>query len=696
MNTKAFLALLLLFCILLPAFGQTQPAVPQPPPPPQKPADDKDDVVRITTNLVQVDVVVTKDGKIVPNLTAADFEIFEDGRRQTITSFTYISNVGATPAGPVAKDATPVPLGPIKRDVPRRTMALIVDDLGLSAEGLARTAQQLKKFIAEQLQPNDLVAVIRTGGEMGALQQFTNNKFLLNRAVDKLRWNACSRIGISVFRAAESDPSIFRPMSVPVPDPCGGYSLSKTMKALQFVVDALGELPGRKAMVVFSDSLPRQDQEVSVQGAQANTIMPFATENSILFYNLAEKAIRASVVIYSVDTQGLATTGITAADSINGPQINNLHASRSALLLDRREGGALLARQTGGFQVRNSNSFGLDRIAEDQSGYYLLGYRPTTETFNRRFHNIKANVKGAGLSLRTRKGFYGFTEEEANRVRNSNRARMNVALASPFGLQDVEVDMAAFFTNSPERGSVVRSFLYLKATDLTFVQANDRYEASVDVQGVIFGDNGSVVEQAGYVTKLSFPQAVYEQSLRDGVQFRLDIPVKRSGLFQVRVAARDATSSRIGSAGQFVDVPDLKNKKLAMSGIILRGSKEVSAEGERSAEGMTNPAVRRFSRQSDLYFGSVIYNALRDRASGLPNVTMQARLFREGKSIFSSPEMTVTSANQPDLARLLCNGTVRLTPDLEPGNYFLQLVTVDKLAKKPLPVVQWVDFELVK
>src|SRR5215210_6334134 len=132
MNTKAFLALLLLFCILLPALGQTgqmRPGTP-PPLPPQKPADDKDDVVRITTNLVQVDVVVTKNGKIVTDLTAGDFEIFEDSKRQTITSFTYVSNIGITPTRPEAKDATPVSLRSIKRDVPRRTMALVIDDLG--------------------------------------------------------------------------------------------------------------------------------------------------------------------------------------------------------------------------------------------------------------------------------------------------------------------------------------------------------------------------------------------------------------------------------------------------------------------------------------------------------------------------------------------------------------------------------------
>src|ERR1043165_3455176 len=201
MNTKAYLALLLLFGILFPALGQTQTQTPSQT---QKPvADDKDDVVRINTNLVQVDAVVTKDGKLVNNLTADDFEIYEDGKRQTITSFAYISNVpNATPQPPTkeTKKATPVvPFSPLKAGDARRTMAFVVDDLGLSAESMYQVKKQLRKFVTEQLQPNDLVAIIRTSGELGALQQFTNDKRILTRAVDQLHWNICSRIGVHVL-----------------------------------------------------------------------------------------------------------------------------------------------------------------------------------------------------------------------------------------------------------------------------------------------------------------------------------------------------------------------------------------------------------------------------------------------------------------------------------------------------------------
>ena len=94
MRLRSILALLLLTCFLLTTFAQN----PQAPPPQSTPAVDQDDVVKITTNLVQVDAVVTKDGKYVKDLKAEDFEIFEDGRKQEITSFAYISNLPKTPA----------------------------------------------------------------------------------------------------------------------------------------------------------------------------------------------------------------------------------------------------------------------------------------------------------------------------------------------------------------------------------------------------------------------------------------------------------------------------------------------------------------------------------------------------------------------------------------------------------------------
>ncbi|HKY43887.1 MAG TPA: VWA domain-containing protein [Pyrinomonadaceae bacterium] len=692
MKLNAILSLLLLFCLFPTVPAQTNPA---PPPPAQKPSDD-DDVVRITTNLVQVDAIVTKDGKVVPNLTADDFELYEDGKKQAITSFAYISNVPtATAEPPSAKKEKPTELAPaprLNRDDARRTVALVVDDLGLSAESMHNVRRQLRKFIAEELQPNDLVAVMRTSGELGALQQFTNDRRVLDRAVERLRWNMCSRAGVSVI-------PIFDPTRDQYEDPefgCGANSYYKTLKSLRFILDAMGQLPGRKSMVLLSDSLPAESQEVKFENEALNTGFN-TTRFTWVLQRIAEKAIRSSVVIYSVDTQGLQYTGLTPADQ---PRLtrgtmnarSDIMTRRSDLLWRRREGGELIAKQTGGFQVRNSNSFDLPRILQDQNGYYLLGYRPTNETFNRRFHHIKAKVKRSGLTLRTRFGFFGVSEEELGPgpAQLMNPTSTNLALRSPFGAQDIEVSLVSFFTNDKVSGSMIRSFVYIDPRGLTFEMVDGQRQASFELHGVIFGDNGIMVEQTKDTATLRLTDRDYEHAMRNGMALKLDMPVKKPGSYQVRFAARDRNSAKIGSSGQFVEVPDLNKKRMAVSGIVLGAT--AGSSGRDVNEILQRPATRNFDPNTDLHFAFVTYNA-----PSTSNLVMEAKLFRDGKAVFSGPETPINIGNQADPSRLLVNGSLRLSSDLELGNYYLQVVITDKAAKsKTAPVVQWIDFDIVR
>jgi VWFA-related protein len=707
MKKRVTLALLLSFCTLVPLLAQTPRT------------DDKDDVVKITTNLVQVDAVVTKDGKPVTNLTADDFEIYEDGRKQAITSFAYISNVSganvsaanvpakaeAAPKSDKATTDAPPPPEAVQRDVAHRTIAIVVDDLGLSADSMNQVKKRLRKFIAEELQPNDLVAVIRTGSDVGALQQFTNDKRVLNRALDQLRWNVCSRMGVTVNTAVES-----------VADNTCYYvdSSLRTMKSLRFIVDSMGRLPGRKSMILLSDSMPMMTEEgnsrtptgVVTDSSERIRTGPTKTDgfgiiqvgDSVRNYGtwlrrISETAIRSSVVIYAVDTQALQYNGITANDAVyeripqSTPRMNALVFNRTRTMLMNSEGSERLAKQTGGFLVRNSNDFGLDRIVEDQSGYYLLGYRPTEETFNRHFHEVKAKVKRSGMTLRTRFGFYGVSEEEANRGRLSAQDPTTLALISPFAAQDLEVDVNSFFANGKTEGSIIRSFIYLNPARLSFVLNNGQRETALEMRGVIFGDDGKVVEKVKHDIVLSLGENEYQHAMRDGlpdaVRLRFDMPAKRPGSYQVRIAVRDRTSAKIGSAGQFIEVPDLNNNRLALSGIMLRGAGQTAP-----AAAMANPPDRRFQRNSDLYATLVVYNPR-------PNLMMQTKLFREGKPVSSNPPVPV-EIKEGD-SRKLITDVIRLAPELEPGDYYLQVVITDKAAKdKRAAATQWVPFEIVK
>jgi VWFA-related protein len=698
MKHKTLLALLLSLYIFLPALAQTKPAASSQQPP-QKPLDDQDEVVKITSNLVQLDAVVTKDGKVVTNLTADDFEIYEDGKKQDITSFTFVSNISGAPPQPVTaareKPGYIPPPRSFKANEPHRTIAFVVDDLGTSAESMNQVRKQLRKFVDEQLQPNDLIAIIRTGGEMGALQQFTNDKRILSRAVDQLRWNMCNRVGITVLTPIDSGS---------LPPLCGLNSMLATVRSLRFILDAMGYLPGRKSMVFMSDHLPVEDQDDlnflhEVRNGDGLKDDPMLRDGddlsdlgdvrnySAALRKIAEKAIRSSVVIYSVDTQGLQVTGLTAADRFygTGQQYQNVIRNRSMLLWSRRQGGDLIAKQTGGFQVKNSNNYDIDHIVQDQSGYYLLGYRPTDETFNRKFHHIKAKVKRSGMTMRTRLGFFGVTEDEASKTRLTARDMTNLALASPFAAQDVEVRLASFFWSDKTVGPLIRSFVYIAAGDLVFTPVDGRQQASIELHGVVFGDNGAIIGQLRRGATISLSESEYATAIKNGLGLSVDMPVKRNGAFQVRVAIRDRKSSKIGSSGEFVTVPDLKSKRLAVSGIVL-------SSGSHDQEAMANTVARRFDANSDLEYGYIIYNA-----SQFAKPSMEMKLFRDGKVVYSGPEAPIQIAGQPDPERVLASGKVRLGPDLEPGFYYLQVVITDKSAKdKAVPVVQWIDFEIVK
>src|SRR5689334_5117463 len=145
MTSKVLLAFVLSLSTVIATVGQQ----PSPTPPtsktetaqkPTTPDVDSQDVVKITTNLVQIDAVVTKDGKAVTDLQPGDFEIYEDNKPQAITNFSYISNltnVAATvPPLKNTKDnnGLPVPPAKINPNDQRRIVALVVDDLGISWE----------------------------------------------------------------------------------------------------------------------------------------------------------------------------------------------------------------------------------------------------------------------------------------------------------------------------------------------------------------------------------------------------------------------------------------------------------------------------------------------------------------------------------------------------------------------------------
>ena len=708
---KLVLALLVTIFSALIIFSQT--------PSPTPPADD--DVVKISTNLIQLDVTVTDSkGNVVKDLKPEDFEVYENGEKQKITNFSFISNVkekAETVKNPADKSAVPVPPTELKADKIRRTFALVVDDLSLSFESAYYVRRALKKFVDEQMQDGDLVAIIRTGAGIGALQQFTSDKRQLYAAIEKVVWNPIGRGNIGAFapirdgekiqNESESEEQIKdrETSENALEDFRGATFAAGTLGALRFIVNGMSELPGRKSVILFSDGfkiLQRDESGFSTVG----TVLEFLKK-------LVDTANRASVVFYTIDARGLQTTSITAEDDIAATpeRLQQVLSDRSSELLDTQAGLTYLARQTGGFAIINSNDLagGVRKILEDQS-YYLLGYEPDADTFDpktRRFNKLEIKVKNKNVNVRYRSGFFNIADETYAKTPTTRTPAQQIqnALLSPFAVNDISLRLNTLFGNDAAQGSFMRPLLHINAQDLKFTdEAGGVKKAVFDVLAVTFGDNGTAIDQISKTYTLTVKEDKYQQLVKTGFVYYFTLPIKKPGAYQFRVAIRDTQSGKVGSASQFIEVPNLKKERLTISGIVLENLTEaqwLAAEkntkpdvAAESSDPMTATSLRRFKRGSILRYGFEIYNAKTDAAK-IPNLTAQVRVFHDGKLLLDGKQIPVNSAGQKDSARINFVGAVNLPNSMETGDYILQIIVTDNLAKEKRKISsQFVQFEI--
>lgn len=681
--------------------------------------DEGIDVVKITTNLLQVDaVVVDQKGKRVTDLRAEEVEMLENGREQKITNFSYVilQPKASPPQEKVAPQDRNVPIPPVRLrpEQVRRTMALVVDDLGLSFESANRVRQSLRKFIDEQMQPEDLVAIIRTGSGIGALQQFTADKRQLYAAVERIRWNPTGRASIAAFAPIGSEPKL-QTFSGHTPEDINQFRQEVftvgTLGALNYIVRGLRELPGRKSVVLFSDGLQIFESEDSY----ANTRILLALRR------LTDLANRASVVIYTMDARGLITLGLNASDStgdMTAEQVDKALSNRRFNFFQSQDGLDYLAARTGGIAIKNNNDLfgGIKKVLTDQEGYYLIGYRPDDSTFNEvrggaQFHKIGLKIKRPGkFTVRMRNGFYGVSDESLEKVAQTPHAQIVNALTSPFGASGVQLRLTSLFVNDPKIGSAMHSLLHVNARDLEFKEGPDgRKDAVVDVLIIAFGDNGQVVEQFNYSQNLNIKKENFDRLIKNGFTYNVTVPIKKPGAYQLRTALRDRASGKVGSASQFIEVPDIRKNKLLLSGIVMKGmTLETYLKGNRSSnDGDTSEietevipnagsSVRQFRNGMALAYGFTIYNAQIDKTTNKTKLKMQMRVFRNGELFFEGNETPFDPSGQTDLKRLTANAGIQLGANMTPGEYVLQVVVTDMAKEKPRIASQWLDFEIVK
>lgn len=709
--SAALLTLLLLACVAV--------SIAQGPGRTQRP-EKNDDRVIVTTNLVQVDAIVTdKSGRPVTDLGPEDFELVEGGRAHQVTGFSYID---LTSKGPDAASinrsdgitagtsAPPRSLHALRPESVRRAIAIVVDDFGLSFESIARIRDALEQFIQTQTLPTDFIAVIRTSGGPGAMQQFTSNRSQVLATIKRLRWYPTGRGGMSAIDSIapldhdENGVDLIGYSANRPPDLSSKEFFGGSLGALGFIVEGLARFPGRKSIVLISEKLPLTTREAQINGVAR------------ALAKLVERANEHSIVISTMDARGLPKAGLTADDNQYNLAANQVEKRyREGRIKFNVEQDTLnyLAKETGGIFVHNNNDLnqGLRQIIDSEQGYYLLAYRPDdSETRGRgRTYKVTLRLKRPGLMLRSRSGFHRFTgtREDAAAVKTKDDF-LREALASPFVKEDLRLKVTALFTGRLQ----IKVLLHINAQDFVLTKSSQgTYNGSFDIAAVAFDDNGKVAQQVARTQTLIVQSENYERLMRDGFVYSITMPMQKVGPYQVRVAVRDDGSGRLGSDSQFVEVLDPRKSRLSIAGLMVQGMDQetagaqprnpsIGSEAAAIAAGdvlRKGPAVRRFVSGDLLEYSYLVYGA-RSNAVGNPtNLSSQIRLFRSSQEVFAGDIVPTAVFKELNHEGIIAGGSLRLGTSLSPGEYFLQVIVTDKSAPpERRSSDQWIDFEIVK
>ena len=537
-----------------------------------------DDVVRTKTELVQTDVtVVDRRGRFVEGLRAEDFELRVDSKLQSLAFFEQVR------AGSVdeEKQLTAARKGDAIRDVQRTTASagdrervifFFVDDVHLSSDSVNRARSVLTHFVENKMTARDRVAIVSTTGQIGFLQQLTDNKAVLREAISRLnsRYNPetiASQVSISEVDANlvanHADGGLF------------AYLIEATMKEFQVgPANALTIVTNRVRQINSQSSIAERNTLSRLEGLVRSTT-PLAGRKVLFFISdgfvvdgkrsngsdvmrrVVNEAARTGVVIYSLDTRSNSLVPGVDVSNSGYPDFSSRTATRT--LNENKmpqEPLETLADETGGRAYLNPNALddGVANALTESSAYYLLAWRPDRENQRDGKSRLSVVIKGRqDLRVRMRRHVFDSREnkaEAAATVTHTPEDDLKTALGSLYPLRDLPTSVSTSFLKTAT-GTVLNVSMKIDGELLGFEESAGKSRAMVDVLGVALDDRGRF---SSFRQKLEIPREVV--LAKDGPYVKwsqsLSLP---PGLYQVRVAVRDRQTGRTGSAMAWIEIP---------------------------------------------------------------------------------------------------------------------------------------------
>lgn len=673
------------------------------------------DVVRTNTELVQTAItVLDKKGHFVDGLQRDNFELMVDGKPRSVAFFERIASRSARERelamlGNPANGATPSATTASPK-IPGRTIVFFIDDLHLSPDSMNRTHMMLKQFLDREMNSKDNVAILTASGQVGFLEQFTNNRAVLDAAMARLiprpydasgysTGNATKMTEYMAFTidASKSDAKVLnfyieecmkgastfrkaRSALAAVRAACetqvknsaravlmqAGQITQNTYNSLESAMRSLGRAPGRKLAFFVSDGflLDAGPRAANVRDKLDHVI---------------GAAQRAGVVVYTIHAAGLVNSmfmdpgGKRPMDSqgrLDIASIGELEANQDAL--------SAIASDTGGRALRGTNFFDkwVSAVLDETSNYYVVAWRPENEEEKlSKFRHVKITVVGQPeLTVRAPKGYVTgpapTTTAAATTAANTSKTpktpdtELRDALGDFYPEAGLPTILSLTYLNTPENGLVVTSSMEISGRGVTY-GTDGKQPAAIKLAGVVLNDKGKIASSFRNQLNIDPPKA----GGSDSIFYNHHTPLA-PGIYQFRVAARDEKSGRVGSAIQWIVIPDLTKSKLTLSSVLLGGQLLDDKHVQLSVD-------HTFPRASQMGYWLFVYNAKRD-ANGNPQLTVQTHVLRDGQTVLSSPQTRVNNSGQ-DAERIPFGAELGLKT-LAPGKYDLKVTVTDSVA----------------
>ena len=597
-----------------------------------------------------------------------------------------------------------------------RTILFFFDDWHMSADSTLRSRAALVRLVDTVLGPNDRAAIFSASNQIGFLQQISDNKTVLRRAVARLSFTNATVQDVArpamneaqALAIETKDPDIFdffvtqtmaaeaiadrrlaedvvRHRAAALAQTSAEIT-ARTLVALRRIISSCAALPGRKLVFLLSDGFVLQFQRDDVTAR---------------IRQVTDAAARAGIVIYTLDTRGLMV-GFPGADASVPTPLATGSGSEAALKLAARldrgysevlayqDGLNALAADTGGRFIRNTNAFdtAIAESIEEASRYYLLGWNVDPDGLKPgHYSTIRVAVKDRpDLKVVLRTGSIDLSRllaEEKNRtgdvaIKSKAGKELSRALDYPWPIKDLPTFLYAGYMYLPDRKEhVIDISMQVDIAGAIAGPAKTGETDRIDVLGCLANREGAIV--ASFEISPAQPAHPSNPPKLENNRFTYSRFISIDpGIYQVRVAAWNPKTGQAGSAHQWIEVPQIVPGRVLLGSIFL--TDQQFQDPPRLQLPLRSFDVQQVSRKRSFASGSQLsYVVQVFNPADLP-IQCRAAIYLGNQIVLQSPSRAMQAADPAVTEPTLLADIIPLE-GLAAGSYVLEVSAMDTAGK---------------